>query len=267
MSARPIPPRFVPKIWGSTKLSPWFPDQPEKIGEVWFPAGELLIKFLFTTEKLSVQVHPDDEYAREHENSLGKTEMWHILRADPGAQVALGFREPVDPMDLPELCRSGEVMDRLAWHTARPGDTFFVKAGSVHAIGEGLALCEIQQNSDVTYRMFDYGRPRELHLERALDVAECECHPGAAQPKLLENGREELVRSQHFTVERVVLAAPLEIAGGGYAIVLEGSGTIDGQVFQPGTVWETGTGPGGGNVACNVSCNPDSAGVLLLTRA
>ncbi len=258
MSVRQIPPRFVPKIWGSTKLEPWFSNPSEKIGEVWFPAGELLIKFLFTTEKLSVQVHPADEYAREHENSRGKTEMWHILRADPGAQVALGFREPIGREALPELCRTGEVMEALAWHTAHAGDTFFVGAGSVHAIGEGLALCEIQQNSDVTYRMFDYGRPRDLHLKRAVEVAECERHSGAAVPKAIGDGREELVRSEYFQTERLTLSAPVEVEGGGYGIAIEGSGEIDGRPFEAGTVWETGPDA--------VRIEPTSQAVWLLTR-
>lgn len=259
MSVRQITPQFVPKIWGSTKLEPWFPNPSEKIGEVWFPAGELLIKFLFTTEKLSVQVHPADDYAREHENSRGKTEMWHILRADPGAQVALGFREPIERGTLAELCRTGLVMERLAWHTANPGDTFLVRAGSVHAIGEGLALCEIQQNSDVTYRLFDYGRDRELHLERALDVAECEFHPGATAPTVVGEGREELVRSPYFQTERLTLTEPAQIDGCGYMIVLEGSGVIAGQPFRAGTVWETGAGL--------VTVSPDVRVVLLLASS
>ena len=149
-------------------------------------------------------------------------------------------------------------MECLAWHTAHPGDTFFVPAGSVHAIGEGLALCEIQQNSDVTYRMFDYGRPRELHLERALDVAECECHPGATPPKAIGAGRDELVRSEYFQTERMSFTAPSQIEGGGYAIVLEGRGTIDGRDFQAGTVWETGPGA--------VTISTAGSAVMLLTR-
>ena len=257
MSARAIAPQFVPKIWGSTELQPWFPNQTDKIGEVWFPAGELLIKFLFTTENLSVQVHPDDAYAAEHENSRGKTEMWYILRADADAKVALGFVDSLMPEEAQELSRTGEIMDRLAWHTARAGDTFFTPAGTVHAIGKGLALCEIQQNSDVTYRIFDYGRPRELHIERAIDVSEWTCHPGPAETQVTAPGVEELVRCGHFATVKVHAREATNVRGDQFAIVLEGSGTIGGDAFQPGTVWELGTG--------EVTVEPASEAILLLT--
>ncbi len=237
MSARRIKPTFVPRIWGSTQLAPWFPNQTEKIGEVWFPAGALLIKFLFTSENLSVQVHPDDAYARENENSLGKTEMWHVLRAEPDARVALGFEATVECEALRDLCRSGKVLDRLGWRPAHPGDTFLVPAGTVHAIGAGLALCEIQENSDITYRLFDYGRPRELHLERALAVMRCERHAGATVTRTLGEGHDELCSCEHFVTERLSVNHPAKLRGEGYAVVLEGHGTLDGQPFAPGTVW------------------------------
>src|SRR5215510_1236414 len=121
-----LTPKFVPKVWGSTKLEPWFRDTKEKIGEVWFedPDRTLLVKFLFTVEPLSVQVHPE-----------GKTEMWHILAAEPGAKIAAGFRETVTPERMREVALSGEIENLLEWHEARPGDTFFIPAGVVHAIG------------------------------------------------------------------------------------------------------------------------------------
>ena len=134
----------------------------------------LLVKLLFTSDNLSVQVHPGDAYAREHHNSRGKTEMWHILRAEPEAKIALGLRERVTPERLREAAQSGEIMELLNWVPARPGDTFFVPAGTIHAIGGGLALCEMQQHSDITYRLYDYGRPRELHLEHG----DCGVAPG-----------------------------------------------------------------------------------------
>ena len=164
-----LTPSFREKIWGSTRLEPWFPNSERKIGEVWFEGVDhlpLLIKFLFTSEKLSVQVHPDDDYARVHHDSRGKTEMWHILAAEPGARIAAGFREPITTDQLTAAALSGEIEDLLAWFEAMPGDTFFIPAGTVHAIGAGLVLCEIQQHSDVTYRLYDYGRPRELHLDQ-----------------------------------------------------------------------------------------------------
>jgi mannose-6-phosphate isomerase len=239
MSARAIEPKFVEKVWGSKHLEPWFPDRQEKTGEVWFPAGELLIKFLFTTEDLSVQVHPNDAYAREYEHSRGKTEMWHILRAEPGA-----------------LARSGVIVDRLAWFACEPGDTFFVPAGTVHAIGRGLALCEIQQNSDVTYRLYDYGRPRELHLEKSLDVAKVGKHPGALRSRDAEDGRELLVKGQYFETEKLTVAGAREVPEG-YAVILEGDGTIDGEPFRQGTVWE---------VEGTATAQADTPATLLTTR-
>lgn len=236
MSAEAIRPQFIPKIWGSKHLQPWFPNQDEEIGEVWFRAGDLLIKFLFTTENLSVQVHPNDDYARARENSLGKTEMWHILRAERGASVALGFKCLIGRERMGELARSGEIIDQLAWHEARPGDSFFVPAGTVHAIGAGLTLCEVQQNSDITYRIYDYGRPRDLHLEKAQEVAELGIHPGVSKPRALEPGREILVESDYFVTERLVWQGSAMLKAG-YCVILEGEGTLDGLPFRPGTVW------------------------------
>jgi mannose-6-phosphate isomerase len=169
-----IAPSFVERIWGSTHLAPWFPNPAHKIGEVHFhsePRLPILVKFIFTTEKLSVQVHPKGD--------SGKTEMWHILRADPGATIALGFSRPLTRDELRRASLSGEVEGMLRWFPVKPGQTYFVPAGTVHAIGGGIALCEIQQNNDVTYRLYDYGRPRELHLEQALAVADLTEHPGA----------------------------------------------------------------------------------------
>src|SRR5271169_4483781 len=195
-----LTPSFKEKVWGSTRLEPWFPNSDRKIGEVWFEGVDdlpLLIKFLFTSEKLSVQVHPNDDYARAHHHSRGKTEMWHILAAEPGAKIAAGFRAPISAEKLKASALSGEIEDLLAWHEARPGDTFFIPAGTVHAIGAGLTLCEIQQLSDVTYRLYDYGRPRELHLDRALAVSKREPHAARVDPQ-----RTPLVSCEYFTVTR-----------------------------------------------------------------
>src|SRR6476659_8358583 len=133
-----LAPSFRERIWGTTQLSPWFPDSPNKIGEVWFPAGDsasLLIKFIFTSENLSVQVHPPDSYARVHENACGKTEMWHILDAKPGASIALGFRERTTREQFEDALRQKQVEELLHWFPARAGDSFFAPAGTVHAIG------------------------------------------------------------------------------------------------------------------------------------
>ena len=238
MRLRKLEPSFREKIWGATRLEPWFRDSASKIGEVWFEAApELpLVKFLFTTDKLSVQVHPDDAYARQHHGSPGKTEMWHILAAEPGARIAAGFREPLTAERARAAAVSGEIEGLLQWFEARPGDTFFIPAGTVHAIGAGLALCEIQQNSDVTYRLYDYGRPRELHLDQALAVSRLGPHAARWQP--VEN---MLLSCRYFAtecwgVDRSAEYQPFADRAQ-LLIAIEGAGEIAGQPIHAGEVW------------------------------
>ncbi len=227
---RRLTPSFREKVWGSTRLGPWFPDSDRKIGEVWFegvPDLPLLVKFLFTTEKLSVQVHPEDDYARLHHQSRGKTEMWRILAAEPGAQIAAGFRSPLTGEQLREAALSGAIERELQWFDARPGDTFFIPAGTVHAIGSGLTLCEIQQNSDVTYRLYDYGRPRELHLEHGARVSRLGCwDPRRTGEVSCDYFRTSLVRGGERTT-----------AGFQLLIAVEGSGTLNRESVRAGEVW------------------------------
>jgi mannose-6-phosphate isomerase len=233
-----LPSEPVAKVWGSTKLEPWFGNSSEKIGEVWFAGPDefpLLIKFLFTTEALSVQVHPGDEYAREHENSRGKTEMWHILSAEPGARIAAGFKEPLNAEAMREAAVSGEIEELLTWHEAKPGDTFFIPAGTVHAIGGGLTLCEIQQKSDITYRLYDYGRPRELHLDDGVRVSNL--GPHAARQAAREG---VLVECPYFTTEKIYVAGRKVIPSLGRdqcIIVLQGAGEILGRPIRAGEVF------------------------------
>lgn len=248
MKAERLQGSFYEKVWGATRLSPWFPDSNGKIGEVWYHQKDipLLLKFIFTTERLSVQVHPDDDYARVHENSAGKTEMWHILRAEPGASIALGFHETLSPDRLREVSLSGEIEHLLNWVPVKPGDTYFVPAGVVHAIGAGIALCEIQQYSDVTYRLYDYGRPRELHLDHAVTVAHPEPHPGAVTPAVTQPGVERLVCCQYFVTDRISTAGLREVATGSekaeYWMIMQGSLAIEGQPAVPGEVWRISPG-------------------------
>lgn len=241
-----LEPSFREKVWGSTDLSPWFAAPAAKIGEVWFearPPLPILVKFLFTTGDLSVQVHPPDRGGER-----GKTEMWHILRAEPGARIALGFRETLSEARLREASLSGEIVELLEWLPVSPGETYFTPAGTVHAIGAGIALCEIQQNSDVTYRLYDYGRPRELHIERSLEVAVRDRHPGAVSPRVLGPGRKLLVECPHFTTELLEIASPFTYSPEGrrsqLLIALEGGGRIAGQAFRLGEVWHVPDGAG-----------------------
>ena len=235
---------FKEKVWGSSKLEPWYAHDERLIGEVWFTDAKplpLLVKLIFTEENLSVQVHPEDVFAKEHENSRGKTEMWHILRAAPGARVAMGFREKISPERLRESAVSGEIMELLNWVEARPGDTFFIPAGTVHAIGAGLALCEVQQQSDVTYRLYDYGRGRELHLEKGMAVADTGGHPGRAPGIGLQDGSELLVECEYFRTELRVFSGPMEHQPNGRVpeilVFLRGAGSIANQPFRLGEAW------------------------------
>jgi mannose-6-phosphate isomerase len=237
-------PKAVPKVWGATKLEPWHRDAREKIGEIWFEHPEgvrlpLLVKFLYTSEALSVQVHPGDDYASRHENSCGKTEMWVILRAEPGARIAHGLRRTVSRDRLREAALSGEIENLLNWVPVKAGDVLFTPAGVIHAIGAGIALCEIQQNSDVTYRLYDYGRPRELHVEKAVEVSRLEAEPEPAMPARVGEGRELLVRCEHFAVERLRFeeAGTFRSADGLILIVLDGTGDAGGASFAPGNAW------------------------------
>jgi mannose-6-phosphate isomerase len=232
-----LTPSLREKVWGKTRLSPWFPDSQTPIGEVWFLADRelpLLVKLLFTSDRLSVQVHPTDG----EDGPRGKTEMWHILEAEPGAVIGLGFREPITRERLRESTETGEIERLLNWVPVRAGETYFVPAHTVHAIGSGIVLCEIQQNSDVTYRLWDYGRPRELHVDQAVAIADLGVHAGASRPVPLGNGREELVRSKFFVTElvsgvRVIPdARPCQIF-----ICIEGNGRIGGEPVQAGEAW------------------------------
>jgi mannose-6-phosphate isomerase len=228
------------RVWGKTSLAPWFPDSETPIGEIWF-LGErelpLLVKLIFTSERLSVQVHPDDG----EDGPRGKTEMWHIVEAAPGASLALGFREPLSRERLREAARSGEIEHLVNWMPACAGQTFFTPAHTVHAIGAGLVLWEIQQNCDVTYRLWDYGRPRPIHLEQAVAIADLGVHAGPARPARLDENRDELVRSRHFVTELVRMDAGASHTAEARAcqiwICLQGQGDIGGDRFRPGEVW------------------------------
>jgi mannose-6-phosphate isomerase len=240
-SVQRLPSMAYEKVWGSPLTEPWFRN-PERrnIGEVWFAASDsvpLLVKFLFTSDNLSIQVHPRDEYAAQHHQSPGKTEMWHILRAEPGARIALGFRESISPERLRESALNGEIVDLMNWIPVKAGDTFFTPAGTVHALGKGLVLCEIQQLSDVTYRLYDWGRTgRELHLDHGVAVSDTGCHYGE---------RTLPVECPYFRTSLVEVAGsamcPAQARNTLY-IALEGEGSIAGQPFHTGEAWEAAAG-------------------------
>ena len=224
-----------PRPWGVDALpAPFISPPGQRIGEVWFtpPAqlDDLLVKYIFTNEKLSVQVHPAD--AQAPAGHRGKEECWLILAAEPGATLAIGFDAPIGPEALHAAALDGSIERLLTWFPVKPGDFFYIPAGTVHAIGPGLSLIEIQQNSDITYRLFDYGRPRELHLDAGIAVTKRGSHNPVNRRHVSLRGEAGLVEGPHFRLDRLdgapsvataaryngpllvlPLDAPLEVAG------------------------------------------------------
>ena len=193
---------YVEKPWGRTRLPSMF-DAPEgkRIGEVWFTNGAdlpLLAKYIFTSERLSIQAHPDDEQARARGHAQGKTECWYILEAEPGATLGLGLKREVSAEELRSAALDGSIENLLDWRAVRGGDFFLVPPGTIHAIGGGLSLLEFQQNADITYRLYDYGRPRELHLDDAVAVARPAPYPEALMQHLSAGEEHTLVDGQAF---------------------------------------------------------------------
>src|SRR5690606_8536157 len=203
--------RRVEKPWGRRDLPPAFgavAAEAEPIGEIWFedPRGRdplLLVKYLFTSDKLSIQVHPDDAAAREMGLRNGKDEAWLVLDAEPGAQIGLGLREAVSKEVLRAAALDGTLQDMVEWRAAVAGDSYYSPAGTIHSIGGGLKLIEVQQNMDVTYRLYDFGRPRELHLDEAVGAARSAPYIRPFQPYEKAPGRTILSEGGKFVLERV----------------------------------------------------------------
>ena len=201
--------RMVEKPWGRDRLPPPFVAPPgERIGEVWFePPPELpslLVKYIFTSEKLSVQVHPDDDQARAAgEGANGKEECWLVIDAEPGATLGVGFHRHVPADEMRAAALDGSIEQLLVWHPVRAGDFFYIPANTVHAIGAGVSLIEVQQNADITYRLYDYGRPRELHLDAGIAVARGEPHDSALRRHVPERGTDKLADGRYFTLHRL----------------------------------------------------------------
>ena len=241
--ARRIPPVFLEKVWGSPDIEPWFPARPGLTGEVWFqiePPLSLLTKFLFTTDRLSVQVHPNDQQAQARGLENGKTEMWHVLRARPDSTIALGFRHELTLEQARAAALSGEIVDLLDWIPVRAGDTFFVNAGTVHAIGAGIAICEIQQNSDTTYRLYDYGRDRPLHLEDGFAVSHLRPWQPQPAPQAIDTVWSRLVTAEYFATDLGRLDTPCHLKPAGayrLLVILEGAGLMAGQPYAAGECW------------------------------
>ena len=208
--------QVVRKPWGVADLRPWsdIDGSGGAVGELWFhrpdqaaPVSALLLKLLFTSEPLSIQVHPDDAFARSIGLPNGKTEAWYILSASPGARVAVGLKQRLNPEELRASIDDGSIADLVQWRPIVKGDFVFVPAGTIHAIGAGIVLAEIQQRSDATYRLFDYGRGRELHEDRAVAVSDAGPVQIQSGPRRLSAERTVLTANSHFVLERIDLSA------------------------------------------------------------
>jgi mannose-6-phosphate isomerase len=199
---------MVEKPWGRTELPAFFgPTGGKKVGEIWYTGPEdtsLLIKAIFTSERLSIQNHPSDEQARARGLERGKEECWYILDAEPNAVLGLGLKREVGCEELRAAAVDGSIEHLIDWKPARAGDFFYVSAGTVHAVGAGLTLFELQQNADVTYRLYDYGRPRDLHVDDGIAVAEPRPYSDARARHVGVEAPSVLVDGPHFSLVHAV---------------------------------------------------------------
>jgi mannose-6-phosphate isomerase len=268
---------YDPRIWGYRDLRPWYDHVAEgdSIGEVWLTGDQclvatgphagkklgdlfheapvqllgpgapttdspLLIKVLFAREKLSVQVHPDDKMAQKYGDPRGKTECWYALAAGPEAKVALGLRPGVTLDQVRAGIHDGTLEESLNIVQVVAGDLIFVDAGTVHAIWPGAILLETQQNCDLTYRMYDYGRPRVLHIEKSLEATKLVTRAGKIAPTVLAD-RTVLIDVEYFRVERLVVDGKRSsetLASGTdtglcYLFAADGAGRLVGSDFEP----------------------------------
>jgi mannose-6-phosphate isomerase len=168
---------LVDKPWGRTDIPAEFGTlSGRRVGEIWYSAdtdvpSPILVKWLFTSERLSIQVHPDDAQAHARGMPSGKEECWYVVDAEPGAVIGIGTKRPLSGEELYAASLSGEIERLMDWKKVSAGDYFYIPAGTVHAIGAGISLVEVQQYADITYRLYDYGRDRELHLDDGVAVS------------------------------------------------------------------------------------------------
>lgn len=232
--------RVVRKPWGKIDLRPWseLGHYGAAVGELWFqradklaPEPALLLKLLFTDEPLSIQVHPDNDFARSIGLPHGKTEAWYVLSADKDAKVALGLKRELTRPQLRAAIEDGSVPELVHWQDVAVGDTLLVPAGTIHAIGAGLVLAEIQQRSDATFRLFDHGRQREIHLDGAVGAAFA--GPAIAQRPAarLSEARNVLAQSAYFVLEAVDLMPnshwEIDASSETWVLILEGEAAFD----------------------------------------
>ena len=231
--------RVVHKPWGVSDLQPWssVDGTSDAVGELWFERADknaqvpaLLLKLLFTSEPLSIQVHPDDTFARALGMPNGKSEAWYIISAKPDAQIGVGLKHRVTPQQLRASIADGSIAELVEWRPVAKGDVIFIPAGTIHALGAGIVLAELQQHSDATFRLFDYGRGRELHEDNGVAVAHAWPLRSAGHPTQLTNERTVLIASRYFVFEKLDLAAGSSWALQGeqetWILVLDGHAAI-----------------------------------------
>ena len=280
-------PGFDPRPWGTQDLSPIYPNHKfsEKIGEAWLSGDDckiasgpftgktlaqlseqyqrelvgeaardprrfpLLLKFLFPREKLSVQVHPDDAQALRVGEPWGKTECWYVAHAQPGAQIALGLKTGVTAAQLEEAIHQKRAEEVLNWIDVYAGDMIYVAGGTVHTLGPGSVIVETQQQSDTTYRLYDYGRPRELHLKDGIAAVKEKVKSGkvlrpAPQQIGAKNRRAPLVAAPYFVVDTFEAKDPLQLTTSDDSgkssvqilVAVEGCGVVEAQGADPVTM-------------------------------
>ena len=281
-------PGFDPRPWGTHDLSPIYPNRQfeEKIGEAWLTGDDckvangpltgqtlaqlsekyqrelvgdaardarrfpLLLKFLFPHEKLSVQVHPDDEQARRVGQPWGKTECWYVAHAKPGAQIALGLKPGVSVLELEHAIHEKRAEELLNWLNVYTGDMIYVTGGTVHTLGPGSVIVETQQQSDMTYRLYDYGRPRELHLKEGLAAVKLKVasgkvvRPAPEQMPGSKNRRAPLVAAPYFVVDMFEMKDAQELStrddsgksSAQILVAVEGCGVVESAGAEPVTL-------------------------------
>src|ERR1041384_17952 len=202
------------KPWGVVDPRPWSSAGRDHstIGEIWYErsgaavsAPALLLKLLLTSQPLSIQVHPGDAYARSIGLPNGKTEAWYVLSAAPEAKIAMGLKRHLTSQEMRQAADDGSISDLVVWQQVCAGETVFVPAGTIHAIGAGLVIAEKQQRSDATFRLFDHGRGRDLHIDDAIAVADAGPADIQILPSRLTDNRTVLISNAYFTFEKIDL--------------------------------------------------------------
>ena len=239
--------KIVDKPWGQTALPAQFPvETGRRVGEIWFeaPAGALpraaaldvMIKYLFTTERLSIQVHPNDAQARARGYPRGKEEAWVVVDAAPGAEIGIGLTRDATAEELRAACLDGSIERLIDWRPTRKGDVWYNSAGTIHAVGPGLVVAEVQQAVDLTYRLYDYGRPRELHLDDGLAVAIGAPHHDPRDGRVPDTGSKLLVDGPKFAMAWCDGEVPPFVAGAGpfQLLPIDGPATAAGEAIAAG---------------------------------